>query len=677
MAIAEQTLRAVIEIEDRTAAALHAINQRFARAAAPIHHIGHGLSELAEESGLRTIGERAERAGEHLRRLRERAVDILPALSALGGIVSVAGLAEIIKSSGEYGEHLLLTSRATGLSAPQLGGLEYAGKLAGVGQEQLDRGIEYLNRTIAEAARGKNKDAELIFSRMGLVNTPTHMLKSAESLAAVSNEAKKLVESGQVQLATDMMSKLFGSRSGVLLLPAFQQGWAHVSELMEEARRHGLALTDEQAKRAAEFQESFKQLGSAIQGTELTIADKLYPTLTPIIERMTEWLDVNRDWIATRIGAEFRDIAETLRSIDWGPALAGAKFLGQGALWAANHLRVVEAVLAAIAIVKLGGVIRDLGLLSAAVVGFAARSGAAAMSLLPTLGPAGLIVAGLTAIGVGAYEVYQHWDSIAPLLENIWTRMGDTGAAAWHKIQDAADMAWNDFKAFADWLKDHLPEWVVRLWTGGAAGDAAGAGAGSSGPLLPGRQAGPLPAERADLARRLVDEAQRRGVDRAHAIAMLGNASAESGLNAGALGDYENGIPTSFGLFQEHDTRMRDMLRTLGARAKDPVAQLDYAIDEMRRRDPGWFNRSDDLTNSFERSFERPKNVVDRSSFSDRIASALEKPIGRTSSAAGAKARGQVDVNVTVDHRNAPPGVTTRVEQPDPLDLDLGQAFAW
>jgi hypothetical protein len=194
--------------------------------------------------------------------------------------------------------------------------------------------------------------------------------------------------------------------------------------------------------------------------------------------------------------------------------------------------------------------------------------------------------------------------------------------------------------AFADWLHGNtsfVP--YVRVLDDSAAGGSAsgvtkasyetgGVGAGSSAPLGPGGTPGGLSKGGTALANKLYLHARSPvsegglGLDRAHTLAMLGNAFAESYLNPGAVGD--NG--RSFGLFQEHDDRMTAMFRDLGSRARDPLAQLDFAFKEQMARDPGFFARQGsvhDLTNDFERSFERPARPTDRGAFSDSIARAL------------------------------------------------------
>ena len=95
-----------------------------------------------------------------------------------------------------------------------------------------------------------------------------------------------------------------------------------------------------------------------------------------------------------------------------------------------------------------------------------------------------------------------------------------------------------------------------------------------------------------------------RGLDRPHAEAIIANGLAESRLDPAAIGD--NG--TSGGLFQFHNERLTALRSTLGSRAGDFNAQLDYAIDEQRQRDPAWFSpgSAESLTRRWEHGFENP-----------------------------------------------------------------------
>jgi hypothetical protein len=185
-----------------------------------------------------------------------------------------------------------------------------------------------------------------------------------------------------------------------------------------------------------------------------------------------------------------------------------------------------------------------------------------------------------------------------------------------------------------------------------------GIGAGALGPLGPG---GAVPRFSADLAQRLYAHARSLGLDKPHALAMLGNALAESGLDPNRVGD--NG--TSFGLFQEHNDRMTAMLRALGQRANDPIAQFDFAYWEQMQRDPGWFKRHTDA-NDFERSFERPAHLTDRSPFADAISRALGA-IGDTRLGGDVHHHGDKNITVnagqTINVNGAPDGASIGLMQ--------------
>ena len=796
MAIAgSETLRAIITVEDRTAAALHAINQRFAAFGAPLRRIGSGLKEIGEEAGLARLGEHAKGAFEHLHRLHEAVTDILAPLGALSALVSFSGIAEVVKSTAEYGEHLQLASRATGLTTTQLGGIEYAARLANVDPTQADQGLEYLNRNIAMAAMGKNKDLEIILGRMGISNVPGHMVAPQAAMAKIADEAKQLVDSGQTQLANAMMAAAFGARRGAALLPLFAQGSEHLAELSAEAAAHGQAMTPAQAAAAAKFEESYKQMGSAVQGLGYAIGNELFPTLTPVIADMTAWVDANRAWIATNIGGAVRDLAAWLRGVDWAGVGGGIKTMATDAAWLVNRIGGVGPALAIIAGIRFAPAILAFGQLGLAIAATAARMVlfpvaaliASIATLIPTItslsdvwaaldlimdaNPIGLIVLGLAALAAAGYEVYEHWDQIEILMSNVFTAIAGYaemtrdkielvmsnaftlvagyaeaardkielvmsnaftliagyaeaardrivaafGAArdwiearfkalegwvegVWKGIGIGWDNMWTGIKntvdatldwiearirRFGDWFKGFLPS--LPSWLGGPAaleGSGAAAG-GGGGPLGPAGAAGPLPADRAALARELYQHATAAvdqgglGLDRADALAMLGNAEAESGLNPAAIGDHG----TSAGLFQWHADRMARMQATLGADWQDPVKQFDYAWREQMNRDRGWFGAAGsakDRTNSWEQSFEKPANPADRSNFTSRIADALATPIGRTTPPPPAsKMQGRIDV--TVSHHNPPPGATAQVAARGDrdLDLNLGQAFVY
>lgn len=88
------------------------------------------------------------------------------------------------------------------------------------------------------------------------------------------------------------------------------------------------------------------------------------------------------------------------------------------------------------------------------------------------------------------------------------------------------------------------------------------------------------------VERVIIESARRHDVDPYTAVAC---ATAESRLNPHAEGDYRNGVPTSFGLFQLH--RGGELGRLTPEQAFDPQTNADVALEEMGRvsaAHPSW-----------------------------------------------------------------------------------------
>lgn len=471
----DQTLRAIITVLDRTAEPLHQINQRFTALGAPLREIGSRVNELAEETGLKGIGEHAREAFEHVRRLGEGLLEIAGPLAALGAAGSVAGLVEIAKSTAEFAEKLDISAAKTGIATEQLAGWHYAAGLVGVDVDQLDKGFTYLNRNINEAAAGKAKDVETILRRMGFTNTPGHLVNTSDALKAIAAEVKHLVDSGQIQLATDMMSKLFGARQGAQLLPLFEKGPEELNKTLQEAAESGISLTSAQTAGGHAFMEQYKAMAAAVEGLKIAIGDELFPVLTPAIEAMKSFLNENRVEIAHAIGEAVKTLADRVRQVDWGGIVESLRQIGSGAAWVVEKVGGIGPAIAIIAgislaptiaaFVDLGGAVAaaagkfllfPMGELLASVVSIipeitSLRDVWAALNLVLDANPVGAVVLGVTALGAAAYEVYHHWDGIADFFKGVWDKVTAIFDGAWGKIKPVVDGLEHAFS----WLGSH------------------------------------------------------------------------------------------------------------------------------------------------------------------------------------------------------------------------------
>lgn len=454
----DQTLRAIITVLDRTAEPIHQINNRFNAMGAPLREVGSRISELAEEVGLKRIGEHAREAFAHVRELGASILEMAGPLAALGAAGSVAGLVEIAKSTAEFAERLDISAMKTGLATEQLAGWHYAAGLVNVDVARLDKGFTFLNRNINEAAAGRAKDVEAILTRMGFHNTPGHLVSTAEALKAVAAEAKHLTDGGQIQLATDMMAKLFGARAGADLLPLFEQGPEALAKALERAQEAGISLTAGQTASGHEFMEQYKAMSASVEGLKIAIGNELFPILTPAIEGMRELLNEKRVDIARGLGDAVHTMADTLRDVDWRGLGQGLRSVAEDAAWVVREVGGIGPAIGILAAVSLAPTIAAFAELGGAVAMTAGkfllfpaaeaiamfaglvpaiggvRDVFAALDLVMAANPIGLVVAGAAALVAVAYEVYEHWDKVV----HVFERVGQ--AFSWFSRQQAAPL---------------------------------------------------------------------------------------------------------------------------------------------------------------------------------------------------------------------------------------------
>lgn len=108
-----------------------------------------------------------------------------------------------------------------------------------------------------------------------------------------------------------------------------------------------------------------------------------------------------------------------------------------------------------------------------------------------------------------------------------------------------------------------------------------------------------------------------KGVSHTHAVGILNNIEHESAFNSGALGDYENGKPNSFGLFQFNlgGGRAQSMFKAVGTDwAKDWKGQVDYALSEpaMKTYLEKSFASPSEASKDFTINFENPSNKEEK-----------------------------------------------------------------
>ena len=236
-------------------------------------------------------------------------------------LVAAGGaLFAIAKSTANYGEELLKTSQKVGINVQALAGLQHAAHLADVSHEQLAKGLKFLSVNMVEASRHTN-DGEALFRRLGVSATDTTgklrpmeevLLDVAEKFAQAKDGA------GKMEIAT----KLFG-KAGYELIPFLNQGKTGIQELMAEAERLGLVMSESDAKASNKFNDELKKMQGSLRGLTLQIGKELLPVFTQLFDVLKQ---LGSGPAMSLIKAEFQGLAAIFTLLNHGIRETAAEF---------------------------------------------------------------------------------------------------------------------------------------------------------------------------------------------------------------------------------------------------------------------------------------------------------------------------------------------------------------
>lgn len=222
--------------------------------------------------------------------------------------------------------------------------LQFAAQRTGGSAEGMASSLQQLSIRAAEAARGVGSGIEA-FGLLGISTTDVNgKLKSTSGLMLeISKEFQGLSRAEQIELADKL-----GLRDSIRLL---QQGPSAIRALITEARELGVT-TAEDAKIAAEFQDSLTDLWRVTKQLTRAFVKELAPILKNLVTQITDWWKLNRQMIEQNMPKWVENFTKAIKVL----ALVVAGFIA---------LRLTGHLIALIALLK-GATVATLGLNAAA-----------------------------------------------------------------------------------------------------------------------------------------------------------------------------------------------------------------------------------------------------------------------------------------------------------------------
>jgi hypothetical protein len=179
--------------------------------------------------------------------------------------LAVAGaLFAITKPTASYADEALKGAQKTQTTVESFQKLAYAAKIADVEQGQLIIGMKGLSQFMVQTGQEGRSLQDML-------------LQTADKFSKMADGAVK----------NTLAVKMFG-KAGLDLIPFLNMGRAGIVDLMHEAERLGIVMSEKDARAAAQFEDEFKKLTSATIGLRNALGVQLIPIMTDVIKLIRE-----------------------------------------------------------------------------------------------------------------------------------------------------------------------------------------------------------------------------------------------------------------------------------------------------------------------------------------------------------------------------------------------------
>lgn len=242
----------------------------------------------------------------------------------LGGLAagfSLAGVVSAAKNFALLGDEVAKGSQRIGVSIADYQQLNYVAGQSGVSAEELGSSMGRLNKGIAQAAAGKNKDLASLFAKAGIsMRDANGQLRSGADL--LPEVADLFARNGNAATQARMGNAIYG-KSWQALAPLLQGGSEGIKQLQERYKKLGLGISDTAIKEGEKFGDQLEDLAWATKSYGNVIMSKLLPSLGPLIEKTIWWAVANREVITTRITEFITEFSNSMAKIDWAAVVDG------------------------------------------------------------------------------------------------------------------------------------------------------------------------------------------------------------------------------------------------------------------------------------------------------------------------------------------------------------------
>ena len=229
------------------------------------------------------LDEVVKRTGRSAKALEGALGGVMGAVKLIGAGWIARELGAAFKGFVDLQDQFVKLSQSTGVGIEALSGYDYAAKLSGLETEELGKALVKLNEQLTKAKSNAGGQESKTLRALGI--DPATLKDSEDALKAV---AQRFSEFRDGSNKTAFAVALFGERIGPKLIPFLNQGADGLEALTEEARKLGLVMGSDAAKRAEEFNDNLERLSRSVGALGRDMVNGLLPALNSVIARFID-----------------------------------------------------------------------------------------------------------------------------------------------------------------------------------------------------------------------------------------------------------------------------------------------------------------------------------------------------------------------------------------------------
>nr|WP_316614632.1 hypothetical protein [uncultured Ruminococcus sp.] len=264
------------------------------------------------QAQMNKVGDSADRMGDEIKRSGKQADDSRSGFESLKSTLSTVGAAlgatiaaigtaavaagkkiwDMANDTAAAGDEIDKQSQKLGISAENYQKLSYAMERSGADVEDFRKGAMNITKELANMQNGVD-GAGLMFKQLGVsVQNADGSFKSTEDVFLSTIDALSKMQDETQRNA--MAQSVFG-RSYQEILPLLNSGSDGIRQLMDEAEKYGMVMSDDAVKASAAFEDSLTKLKGTFNGVKNSIMSQLLPGFTAITDGFSELVSGNKE----------------------------------------------------------------------------------------------------------------------------------------------------------------------------------------------------------------------------------------------------------------------------------------------------------------------------------------------------------------------------------------------